>query len=168
MSESQSMLLDTNVWLDFFIPSREGYAAARSLITLAKKEKTLLLYPVHAVPDIFYLVNMGAKHNLRQLYGDSDELIAAAARTTAWECVNALCEVATAVGADQGDVWLACKTEHLHNDVEDNLVLAAARRAKADCVVTNDKSLLAHAARAYVVALTPEDALESLGAIAAG
>lgn len=56
-----------------------------------------------------------------------------------------MCEIATAVGCDQSDVWLARKRRRLHGDFEDNLVLSAADRAKADLFVTNDEQLLRHA-----------------------
>ncbi len=32
----------------------------------------------------------------------------------------------------------------LHDDYEDNLVVAAAQRSRADCLVTNDEKLLRH------------------------
>lgn len=154
------MVVDTNVWLDAFLPTREGHAVATALIARAQALDISLLYPVHVLPDVFYFMFVGTKHELKQVYQDRDELIAAAARTTAWECVNTMREIATAVGADQGDVWLACKAEHLHNDVEDNLVLVATRCSKADCLVTSDKELLTHAPLACVAAVSPDDMLD--------
>ena len=158
----RTMLLDTNVWLDAFLPSRTGHAVATSLISQAQAADVSILYPVHIVPDVFYLVFIQVKHEIRSMLDVSDELLASAARTTAWECVNAMREIATAVGADNSDVWLACKTEYAHNDVEDNLVLAASQRCKADCLVTSDKSLIEHAPLACVAAVSPEDALNML------
>ena len=158
----QKLLLDTNVWLDAFLPSRTGHGIASELITQAQANDVSILFPVHALPDVFYLVFIQVKDEIRQMMGVADERVAAAARTTAWECVNAMREVATAVGADQTDVWLACKSEYVHNDVEDNLVLAAARRSKADCLVTSDKALFEHAPLACVAALSVDGALSML------
>ena len=119
-----------------------------------------LLYPVHIIPDVFYLAFIDVK---RLLCGQgSDELVAKAARSTAWEYVNGMQEIATAVGADNSDVWLASKWESLHGDIEDNLVLAAAKRAQADYVVTSDRQLWSHAALAGVAAVSPEDMLAVL------
>lgn len=123
-----------------------------------------LLYPVHIIPDVFYLAFIDVKRLLRGQ--GSDELVAQAARTTAWEYVNSMREIATAVAADNSDVWLASKWESLHGDIEDNLVLAAAKRAQADYVVTSDRQLLSHAALAGVAAVSPEDmraVLQKLG-----
>lgn len=123
-----------------------------------------LLYPVHIIPNVFYLAFIDVKRLLRGQ--GSDELVAKAARTTAWEYVNSMREIATAVAADNSDVWLASKWESLHGDIEDNLVLAAAKRAQADYVVTSDRQLLSHAALAGVAAVSPEDmraVLQKLG-----
>ena len=52
---------------------------------------------------------------------------------------------ATAVGADESDLWTACNLRSVHNDLEDNLVVAAAQRADATYLVTNDEALIKHA-----------------------
>ena len=59
--------------------------------------------------------------------------------------VRNMTENATAVGADASDLWLADKYLALHRDYEDNLVLAACKRAQVDYLVTNDRKLLEHA-----------------------
>lgn len=162
MSQPVSMLLDTNVWLDAFLPGRKLADSVRRLISLAQRADAVIYYPVHTMPDVFYLSFIGVK---RLLHGQADdEVVAAAARTTAWELVNTMRDIAVAVGSDQADVWLACKSEHIHNDVEDNLVLAAMKRSKADYLVTSDKRLIAHAPLASVAAVTPEDMLRVLEA----
>lgn len=158
------ILLDTNVWLDAFLPERAAKSVAWELISLSLRSNVDLLYPVHILPDVFYLSFIDVKRLLRGQA--SDELVAQAARTTAWELVNSMREVATAVGADASDVWLASKWEYLHGDIEDNLVLAAAKRAKVDYLVTSDKKLLNHSALAGVVAVSPEDMLGVLRALA--
>lgn len=71
-------------------------------------------------------------------------------------CVANMDEIATAVGADSSDVWLARKYRRIHADFEDCMVLAAAQRAKADYLVTSDEALLRHAP---VAALSVEDFL---------
>lgn len=157
---AERILLDTNVWLDAFLPERAPKSVARELIALALRANVGLLYPVHVVADVFYLAFIDIKRLLRGQ--GPGELVAQAARTTAWEYVNSMREVATAVGADNSDVWLASKWEPLHGDIGDNLVLAAAKRAQADYVVTSDRQLLSHAALVGVVAVPPEDMLAVL------
>ncbi|MBQ9005147.1 MAG: hypothetical protein IJ092_02115, partial [Atopobiaceae bacterium] len=104
---AERILLDTNVWLDAFLPGRAARVIAQELITLALKCHVDLLYPVHIISDVFYLAFIDIKRLLRGQ--GSDELVAQAARSTAWEYVNSMREIATAVGADNSDVWLASK-----------------------------------------------------------
>ena len=68
--------------------------------------------------------------------------------------MNTLHELGTAVGLDESDIWLAKKYRTIHNDFEDNLIIAAAQRANVTYLVTNDKKLIQHAP---IAALTPED-----------
>lgn len=68
-------------------------------------------------------------------------------------------ELATAVGCDAPDVWIAQKQKRLHPDYEDDLIIAAAIRMNATLVVTNDEELIRHAP---VRAFSVEDALKYL------
>ena len=90
--------------------------------------------------------------------GDDElsESAAIAAHEAALGCTRNMCELATAVGADATGIWLADRYLSIHRDFEDNLALAACKRAKADYLVTRDKGLIAHA---DVVAKTPEEML---------
>ena len=58
----------------------------------------------------------------------SSEDLAAVAREMAWGCVRNMSEIATAVGCDGRDVWIAEKQKRLHPDYEDNLIIAASIR----------------------------------------
>lgn len=77
--------------------------------------------------------------------GALDEASARAIGDAALAFVRNMTENATAVGADASDLWLADKFLTLHRDYEDNLVLAACKRAQVDYLVTNDHKLLEHA-----------------------
>ena len=59
------------------------------------------------------------------------------------------------------DFWVASKLSAFNGDIEDNLIMACAERAKADYIVTRDKGLLR---RSTVCALAPEDATALLRA----
>lgn len=156
MSESPlRLLVDANVWLDSYLPKRTGNAAAREFITIAKSKGACLLYPVHVIKDVFFLLRSTMKQQERAARGTLTEEMARAIAESAWGCVENMRENATAVGADESDVWLACKYRPLLEDLEDGLVLAAAERAQADMLVTNDAQLIA---KATVPAHTPADA----------
>ena len=64
-------------------------------------------------------------------------------------------DIACAVAADESDIWMACRQRALTDDLEDNLVIAAAS-GHARFLATNDAALLRHAP---VTALSAADAL---------
>lgn len=154
-----TLLIDTNVWLDYYLPDRAGSDKATSLMSFALARDCPLLYPTAIVKDVFYLTANTFKWDARAQKGALSADDAATATEIAWGCVSNMRENATAVGADESDVWLACKLRGIHDDLEDNLVIAAAQRAKATYLVTNDETLIKHAP---VATLTPDDALGML------
>ena len=158
-SQQPSLLVDTNVWFDYYLPSRPGHTEALSLIMFAYEHGYPLLYPAAIVKDVFYLAANAFKRDMRNEKGALTERDAATASAGAWGCVQNLREQATAVGADESDLWMACKLRSIHNDLEDNLIVAAAERANATYLITNDETLIKHSS---VAALTPSDALALL------
>lgn len=159
------LLLDTNVWLDYYGPSRSGHAAAMKLIADAIASGAELLYAITSSKDLFYLIAAGLKRQYRDEHdGALTDGAARAAQEVAWGCLGHMNEVATPVGCDMLDVQLARKQRRLHGDYEDDLVIAAVMRSQRCLLVTRDEGLLRHAP---VAALSVPDALihvESLGA----
>ena len=143
------LLLDTNVWLDAFIESRPGYKEAKELLGTASRMKTELLYTPVSLKDVEYISAASFKRDVR---GTVDEACAVVARQFAWSCVQNMRRIATVVGADESDMWMAEKYHAIHPDFEDDLILAAAKRCNPDYLVTRDKRLLEHA---VVPAITP-------------
>lgn len=145
------ILVDTNVWIDAFLGHRSGHDAAMAFLAAAQMASAQLVYPVGALQDVFAILVMELKRKTREV-GEIDETAMNVIRRVAWSCVDTLREGATAVGADESDAWLACKYRKLNWDLEDNMVLAAAKRAEVDYLVTSDRVLLA---KANVAAMTP-------------
>ena len=158
---SMSLLLDTNVWVDNYCSHHASSEVARQLILAAYGRGLTLLYPVGILKDVFYVLG----HEFRRLAAAGGEPLsegdALAIRQVVWGCIDNMCSIATAVGADEGDVWLARKYRKLNGDLGDNMVLAAAQRAGADYIVTSDQGLIR---RATTAALTPRDMLAVLTA----
>lgn len=100
-----------------------------------------MLYPVHAVKDVFYLCERSVKQRLRE-HGGITEDEASHVYRLAWSCVDSMRSVATAVGCDESDLWLAAKYQDVIGDLEDALVVCAAVRAGVSYLVTNDVHLL--------------------------
>ena len=118
-----------------------------------------LMFPASAIKDVFYIVGQELKRVVRAEKGDVSQADALSIQSFAWGVVDNMQEVATPVGMDYSDVYLATKWRRMDGDLEDNLVRAAAKRAKVDLVVTWDKGMLA---KAVVPTLTPVDAMEEM------
>ena len=160
MSQPSRVLLDTNVWLDAFDGARSRSRAANELIDACVHKGIDLLFAVGTAKDVYYLVGASLKRQAQTAGGVLSERQARAISAYAAACVANMDEVATAVGADSSDIWLARKYQRIHEDFEDCLVLAAVRRAKADFLVTSDEALLRHAP---VAALSVDDFLALVG-----
>lgn len=160
MSLPSRVLLDTNVWLDAFDGARARSREANELIDACVRKGIDLLYAIGTAKDVYYLVGASLKHEARTAGEGLSEGQAGAISAYAAACIANMDEIATAVGADSSDVWLARKYQRIHADFEDCLVLAAAQRAQADCLVTNDEALIRHAP---VAALSAGDFLALVG-----
>ncbi len=158
-AEGLSVVVDANVWVDSYCPEHPGTEVARRFLNLALEKGCTLLYPVHASKDVAYVVRREYQRAAARESGTVSEETSRAICELAWGCVRNMGEAATPIGADASDVWLADKYLKIHPDFEDNLVLAACRRVKADFLVTNDAQLIAHA---DVVAKTPTQMLQLL------
>ena len=153
------LVVDTNVWLDHFIPHRTNSEEATELIHQCNKDGVLLVCPPHALQDVFYHVAKDAKRWVRSQEGKLTETWAHAINTHAWDCIRRMQELCAVAGMGPGDVWLAEKYQDLHPDFEDDLVIAVAQRIKADYLVTNDRQLIA---KSPVPTLAPADMLKEL------
>ena len=148
------LLIDTNVWLGNYLPSRRGHDECRTFLRVAREHDASLLYPAPILKDVFYLIGQEFKRQVQLEKGAVSEEDAGIIRRLAWGCIDNMRELATAVGVDESDIWLACKYRTLSGDLEDNVVIAAAQRAKADHLVTLDQALVR---KAPVSALSPQD-----------
>lgn len=158
-----SLVIDTCVWVDNYLGTRPGSGEARSLLDAAIRLDIDLLYAITSAKDVYYLVAQVLKREQAREGVPLTPSLVAANRETAWACVENMERNATAVGLDASDVWLAHKFKPVHDDFEDNLVVAAARRAKADYLVTNDERLLRHSP---VAAISPRDMFALLRSLA--
>lgn len=146
MSEALTLLLDTNVWLDYYLAHRTQHDAACTLVQRAVESGAVLLCAAGSLKDVYYVIASEFKRIVRQEDGGLSESAALVAEETAWACACNLQELATPVALDVSDLWVAGKQRALHRDFEDNVVVAAVLRSKARYLVTNDEKLLRHCA----------------------
>ena len=153
MMKLSRLLLDTNVWLDYFLGEGPSLGAINLLIERGFEGSIALLYAPTSAKDLFYLI----PRRLRTL--DEGEAEAATYQPAAWTCIERLMETAVAAPQSLAECELARMMRSACGDFEDNLILAAAETARADYVVTNDRRLLSSAPEACI---TPERAVALL------
>lgn len=153
-----ALLLDTNVWLEFEKGEEQGRESS-DLVLWSMSHDVRLGIAAHSLKDLLMLMERDFKKK-GFAAGDYDpERVGAAARALAWGALASLIDHVEIVGSDYMDAYLALKYRSLHDHYEDNLVIAACERMKADALVTNDRKLAKHAP---VLCLTPAAALDWL------
>ena len=155
-----ALLVDTNVWLDSRL-ERPGESDASRFVVYALSCGARLGIAAHSLKDLFILMERNLKRMNEANPAITPEHAGRAARAAAWATVELMLEHVEVVGSDYMDALLATKYRHLHDFYEDNLVVSAAERMKADALVTNDQKLLRHAP---VNAMTPATAIAWLDA----
>lgn len=159
MGLPRKVLLDTSVWLDDFIPTRARHDVARRLLERLIAQDVTLMFAMTSTKDVYYALAAFLKGEARRSEGSLSDQAAGAANEAAWGCVRLMGEIGTPVGLDVSDYWLATHLKSVHHDYGDDLIVAAAKRAQADFLVTSDEALLRHAP---VAAYAPEDMLAYL------
>lgn len=159
-SKQPALVLDTNVWLDSFLGDRPGSAAATQLVGSATSTQSLLMYAITSLKDVFFLVARYLKQAELRIKGSVSGETSFAANKAAWGCIESMLEIGTPIAVDYSDAWLAAKLKDVHNDFEDNLIVAAFKRANADYLVTTDQQLLKHFPECTI---TPQDAVALFG-----
>jgi predicted nucleic acid-binding protein len=139
-----SLFLDTNVWVDYFLDRGIRHGLAGRLVAVADQREVSLYTSLTSLKDTYYIVAAELKHIARD-EGRLDAGNAGAINQIAWSCVHSMLEYSTVIPAGTGDVWEASMLRTVHADFEDNLLLAVAKKCRADVLVTEDAALRAHA-----------------------
>lgn len=145
MADPAKMLVDTNVWMDYCIATSENHEAAVRFMTESAASGAVLYVSSVSLKDIFQLIVRRTKKELRDEGVEVDAAWSAAITESAWSFVRSVREDALVVPVGPSEILFAETWHDEHGDFEDDLILAAAKRVRADCVVTSDKDLLKHA-----------------------
>lgn len=159
MNDAPTLLLDTNVWIDLYDGNRANHVDAQTLLERALMCGAPVTFAISSLKDVYHALSAMMKRCIRSERGHVTEAESKAAEESAWACIKNMQELATPVGVDLSDVWLAGSYRTLHRDFEDNLIAAAATRCQADVLVTNDGRFLRHCP---VRAMDAADALSYL------
>lgn len=156
-----SLLLDTNVWVDFFIDRNLNHDHARKLVKAARAKGVPLFTSIETTKDVFFIVALELKRAQREASRVVTDEFANAVNETAWSCLGSMRRQSTVIGADHSDMIEAMTLRHAHGDYEDNLIVAAAMRAKASHIVSSDEQLRKHSP---IPCISVEEALATIAA----
>lgn len=152
MIEAKRLLVDTNVWLDYYL--QEGaFDEAKRLVELAEAGKIDLLYAPTTAKDVFYILP-------RRLARRNANGINVSFASASWACIEHMMQVATASPLSFAECEMARMLGKRMPDLEDNLIIASGETADVDYVVTSDRRMLETMPE---VCLTPARALEMIG-----
>ena len=143
-AHAPAFLIDANVWIDFFIDRGRRHDDAVNLIVAASTHDVALFTPIVATKDVFFIVASELKRMQLEDAGDVSESFTNAASEAAWSCLSAVRKRSTVVAADASDMVESMVQRANHGDYEDNLVIAAAKRACVTHIVTSDEKLRKH------------------------
>ena len=151
MFDAKTFLVDTNVWIDYFMASEPHYREILSFFEAVDQHGGTLLYAPTTLKDVFFLI----PRILRREAIATGEIEETSFAPAAWACVRTMTEIAVAAPLSLPECDLAWMLRTTHGDLEDNLVIAAAETCNADYVVSYDRAMLEHFSPACI---TPEQA----------
>ena len=104
VSSPRIILVDTNVWLDQYLPARPHKEESQAFLDSALAQGIELAYPTSIIKDVFYIVVNEFKRIVRSETGSLTESDTRAIQQLAWGVVDNMQEIATPVGMDLSDV----------------------------------------------------------------
>ena len=150
MRDSPLIMVDTNVWVDLYIPGRPNRESSLAFFEQARRSGVELVFTLEIARAVFRIVSHEAKRWVQRDAGELSETFARAIANHAWDFVEDMQGYGTPVGSSTPDLWMASKLRDVHPEIEDNLIIAACMRIGTDYLVTNDAKLLRHSPVAAV------------------
>lgn len=150
MREHPIIMVDTNVWVDLYVPGRPNRETSIAFFEAAKRAGAELVFTLEIARAVFRIVAHEAKRWVRNEKGELSEAYAHAIANHAWDFVQDMQEHGTPVGSSTPDLWMATKLRDGHSEIEDDLIVAACMRIETDYLVTNDVKLIRHSPVATV------------------
>lgn len=159
------ILVDTNIWLDYFLARGTHHDAVSAFIAKAYQREDIALYvPSLSLKDLAYQLASLMKLDVRRAGKDITPEIAAAAREVSWGCVRNVLEKALVAPIRRTEALGAFIYKRIHDDFEDDLVLASLDAAGCQLLMTHDAALRRHMGD---LCLTAEEGLELLAELEA-
>ncbi len=154
------ILVDTNIWLDYFLARGTHHDAVSTFMAKAYQREDIALYvPSLSLKDLAYQLASLMKLDVRRAGKDITPEIAVAAREVSWGCVRNVLEKALVAPIGRTEALGAFAYKRIHDDFEDDLVLASLDAAGCQLLMTHNAALRRHMGN---LCLTAEEGLELL------
>lgn len=136
-----NLLVDTNVWLDYFLGRKHAKDAVRMLNKARECEDVVATAPC-IMKDVFYIASSRVKKRARSSGANIDDGDGRAINAAAWSCLKSMQERSIIVGQGFGQHLEAMLLEEECSDYEDDLLVATAKTCSIDYIITNDQKLI--------------------------
>lgn len=144
-TELQRIMVDTNVLLDHLLQREKRGKMASRIMRLGADRNVTLLCASLSLKDIAYLTGMMLRrrfpHGESEVENFTSRMLAS---LLPWRCVEETMELCDVVDVDADVCKAALRLQTRHDDFEDDLIVAAAMKSHASCVVTADAELITH------------------------
>lgn len=138
MGTHDLLLVDTNVWVGYFLSEEPHSEEVHHFFSDAQERGVTLAYTPATIKDVFYTIPRRLRLAAQREGGDTNVSFLPAA----WACVRKMTEIAVAASQSLAECDMAWMLRNTHGDFEDNLLMATAETCNADYVVTYDRKLL--------------------------
>ena len=160
------ILVDTNIWLDYFLARGKHHKAVSMFMAKVFEREDIALYVASlSLKDLAYQMSNLMKLDTKKAGKEITPDIAAAARETAWGCVRNVLEKALVAPTGAAEVLGAFTYKRMHDDFEDDLVLAALDAADGHLLMTHDTKLARHIGESCITAEEGLQLLDELDAM---
>lgn len=152
----KNILIDTNVWLDYFL-GRSGSENAAKVLEIALDNDFAITTTPSIIKDVFFLISSSLKRKMKTESVSIDERNARAINEISWECIRVIQEYSIFLNQGFKEHLGSMMLKDSHNDYEDDLLISTANASKIDFIVTNDQKL--HGNKT-VNSISPKDFIE--------
>lgn len=166
-SDIHRVALDTNVLLDLVLDRGAGPQGRSQTVAALLRELVLrgvvMTCASLSLKDVFYLSSMALRRSLQPSDSELERLtVRLAVSQAAWGGVERIMDCCEVIAVDEKICAEAARLRSRHDDFEDDLIVAAARAARCDVLVTSDGELAKHFPD---LCASPRDLLDDLATV---
>lgn len=139
------IVLDTNVWMDFYLNRENKSRVVINLMDAIEEHGSMIATTDGICKDTFYLLWSELKSpDERDSVEVSPESVSASAKESAWGCIRDITRHSINIPGTSSDPMRAITLRDIHDDFEDDLLIAVCEYNDVRMIVSSDKKLQSH------------------------